>query len=171
MGSGVASPEYKDRPDANAMAKIQQGERIMHRMGDLGYLDVQGRLWFCGRMAHRIETVAGMVPAVPVENVFNEHPAVFRCALVGVGAEGHQRPVLLVELEEGKSWSDNIEQELRVLAEGTRWEGTVHEMEPYQGFPVDPRHNSKIRRGILKTWADQRFAKAKPPIEGAKGAC
>ncbi len=171
VGSGVASPEYKDRPKANAEAKIRQGDRLMHRMGDLGYLDEQGRLWFCGRKAHRIESPSGMIPAVPVENVCNEHSAVFRCALVGIGAEGQQRPALLVELEEGKEWSDAIEKELRALLEGTRWEGVVHEMEPYQGFPVDPRHNSKIRRGILKAWADKRFAKARPQIEGAKGAC
>ena len=28
--------------------------RIWHRMGDLGYFDSEGRLWFCGRKAHRV---------------------------------------------------------------------------------------------------------------------
>src|SRR5207244_5363668 len=29
-----------------------------HRMGDLGYFDEQGRLWFCGRKSHRVVTPA-----------------------------------------------------------------------------------------------------------------
>ncbi len=165
VGSGVASPEYKERPDANALAKIRQGGRILHRMGDIGYLDAAGRLWFCGRKSHRIETPTGLVPAVPVENIVNEHPAVFRSALVGLGARGHEVPVLLVELEDGHAWSEDLADELRARLEGTRWEGVVTAMEPYQGFPVDPRHNSKIRREDLKAWAETRFAKTKPQIE------
>jgi acyl-CoA synthetase (AMP-forming)/AMP-acid ligase II len=170
VGSGVASPEYKERPDANALAKIQQGDRILHRMGDLGYLDEQGRLWFCGRKSHRIETPQGLVPAVPVENIVNEHPAVFRSALVGLGARGQELPVLLVELEQGQQWSDTLAEELRAKLDGTRWEGVVTMMEPYQGFPVDPRHNSKIRREDLKAWVETRFAKARPRLETG-GAC
>ena len=170
VGSGVASPEYKERPDANALAKIRQGERILHRMGDLGYLDELGRLWFCGRKSHRIETPTGLVPAVPVENIVNEHTAVFRSALVGLGARGLEVPVLLVELEQGQEWSSTMEAELRARLVGTRWEGVVTTMEPYQRFPVDPRHNSKIRREDLKAWAETRFAKAKPQPE-AKGPC
>ena len=158
VGSGVASPEYKDLPQANAEAKIQQGERKLHRMGDLGYLDDKGRLWFCGRKSHRLETAQGMVPAVAVENIYNEHRAVFRCALVGLGSSGHERPILLVELESGHSWSAELESELRALATDTRWEGVVTLMEPYVGFPVDPRHNSKIRRELLKAAASKRWA-------------
>ena len=170
VGSGVASPEYKERPDANALAKIKQGDRILHRMGDIGYLDEQGRLWFCGRKSHRIETPTGLVPAVPVENIVNEHPAVFRSALVGLGERRQEVPVLLVELEQGHEWSEALATELRERLEGTRWEGVVTAMEPYQGFPVDPRHNSKIRREVLKAWAETHFADAKPRLE-SKGPC
>lgn len=148
----VASPEYKELPDATAAAKIHKGDAILHRMGDLGYLDEQGRLWFCGRKAHRLETADGVVPAVPVEGIFNEHPAVFRCALVGLGELGAERPVLLVELEQGHTWTTDLAGELEALASGTRWEGLVASFLPHPGFPVDARHNSKIRRGDLKAW-------------------
>ena len=30
-----------------------------HRMGDVGYFDEQGRLWFCGRKSQRVEAVSG----------------------------------------------------------------------------------------------------------------
>jgi len=150
------SPEYKDAPEANAKAKIGHGEGFWHRMGDLGYLDEGGRLWFCGRKAHRLETSAGMLPAVPVEGVFNEHPDVFRTALVGVGSVGQQIPVLCVEMEPGKSWSPEVETELRDLAAKTRHAAVVRRFIHHPAFPTDARHNSKIRRGDLRQWAASR---------------
>ncbi len=148
------SPEYKDAPEANRAAKIRDGGGFRHRMGDLGYLDEQGRLWFCGRKKHRLETPGGMLPAVPVEGVFNEHPDVFRTALVGVGASGAEVPVLCVEMEPGKTWSDAVEKDLVELAKGTPHEGVVQRFLPHPSFPVDARHNSKIRREDLKLWAE-----------------
>ena len=147
------SPEYKDAPQANQKSKIADGDRIRHRMGDLGYLDEQGRLWFCGRKAHRLETATGMVPAVPVEGVFNEHPDVFRTALVGVGRRGMEVPVLCVELEPGAHWSEDLLEELQQRARGTRWQDTVVRFLHHEAFPTDARHNSKIRREDLKQWA------------------
>lgn len=153
----VVSPEYKDRPEANAAAKVRLGDEILHRMGDLAYRDADGRLWFCGRKKHRLQTAGGMVPAVPPEGVFNEHPEVLRTALVGVGEPGEEVPVLCVELEAGASWSERLERELLALADGTRWEGVVQRVLRHDGFPVDARHNSKIRREDLKVWATHRL--------------
>ena len=147
------STEYRDLPDAQAKAKIRDGDRIWHRMGDLGRIDDDGRLWFAGRKAHRLTTKMGMIPCVPVEQVFNEHPAVFRTALVGLGAPGDERPVLCVELEQGHTWSPALEAELRAMAVGTPWEGVVQALLPHPGFPTDARHNSKIRNEDLKVWA------------------
>jgi acyl-CoA synthetase (AMP-forming)/AMP-acid ligase II len=157
IDGAVVSPEYKERPDANEKAKIALADRILHRMGDLGYLDDQGRLWFCGRKAHRLETETGMVPAVPVEGIYNEHPDVLRTALVGVGPRGAERPVLCVELEAGKTWSTALSEELATLAEGTRWASVAPTLVHHPGFPTDARHNSKIRREDLKVWAEGRF--------------
>lgn len=148
---GQISVEYKESPEGNAAAKIQQGDRIWHRMGDLGYLDEEGRVWFCGRMGHRVETADGMVPSVPVEGIYNEHPDVFRTALVGIGSPGKQVPVLAVELHPGRTWSAVVEAGMQKLAEGTPYEHTVKRFVPYGTFPTDARHNSKIRRGDIRT--------------------
>lgn len=155
MGDMV-SPEYKNADAANIAAKIADGEHVRHRMGDLGYLDGQGRLWFCGRKGHRLRTVDGMLPAVPVEGVFNEHPDVFRTALVGIGAPGSEQPVLCVEMEPGKTYDAAVEQSLVELAVPTAHAGRVARFLPHPGFPTDARHNSKIRRGELKVWATAR---------------
>lgn len=154
----LASPEYKDLPEANAKAKIRDTDgAILHRMGDLGYRDGEGRFWFCGRKAHRLETATGLIPNVPVEGVFNEHPAVLRSAVVGVGPRGQQVPVLCVELRPGQVWNDTLSASILALADGTRWAKVVSRALPHPGFPMDARHNSKIRNEDLTVWAAQQL--------------
>ena len=68
---------------------------VWHRMGDVGYMDDQGRFWYCGRMSQRVETAGGTLFTECVEAVFNTHSAVRRSALVGVGPLGQQQPVLV----------------------------------------------------------------------------
>jgi acyl-CoA synthetase (AMP-forming)/AMP-acid ligase II len=159
VGGDQVSREYKDAEDANRKSKIRRGAETLHRMGDLGYLDEQGRLWFCGRKAHRLELADGTVLAADaVEGVFNEHDDVFRTALIGLGPRGRQIPVLCVELEPGKSWGPAVEEALRALAAGTEVEGRIARFLPHPGFPTDARHNSKIRREDLVPWAEARCA-------------
>lgn len=154
VGGDQVSPEYKDADDANRLSKIRDGDRVLHRMGDLGTLDEQGRLWFHGRKAHRIELDDGRrFGADAVEGVFNEHPDVFRTALIGLGPRGQHVPVLCVELEPGKPWRAELASELQALAAGTAAEGLVRHVLPHPGFPTDARHNSKIRREDLAAWA------------------
>ena len=157
LSGPVVSPEYKENPDANRKSKIQEGDTVLHRMGDLAYFDDQGRLWFCGRKGHRLQTESGMIPAVPVEGVFNEHPKVWRTALVGVGERGSEVPVLCVEAEAGETFTAADAEEMLALASGTRWEGVVSTWLLHTAFPTDARHNSKIRREDLKVWASKQL--------------
>ena len=150
------TPAYKDEPEKTAAAKIyEQDGAIWHRMGDLVYLDEQGRIWFCGRKSHRVERADGalMFP-VPCEGVFNEHPDVYRTALVGVGGE----PVLVVEVEPGAA-SDQQKITTELLELGAKHEQTasIQRVLFHDGFPVDVRHNAKIRRLELRDWAAKRL--------------
>lgn len=156
VGGLQVSPAYHGVPQSNRLSKIRCGDRLLHRMGDIGYLDSEGRLWFCGRKVERLETKKGMIPPVPVEGVFNEHPDVFRTALVGVGDPGCQVPVLCVEMESGRAFTQQTVEGLRGLAEGTRYAGLVEHFLPHTAFPTDARHNSKIRREDLRRWASKR---------------
>jgi acyl-CoA synthetase (AMP-forming)/AMP-acid ligase II len=155
----VVTRAYHARPEQTRMAKIRDGEHVVHRMGDVGYLDERGRLWMCGRMKHRVRTTAGTLFTVPVEEVLNAHPAVRRTALVGVGAPGAERPVVWVEREPGDAtpWP-KLEEDLRALA--ARHEPTrgVETFLLHDGpFPVDVRHNAKIEREALAAEAARRF--------------
>jgi olefin beta-lactone synthetase len=151
---------YFNRPDATGLSKIREslpdgGERIVHRMGDLGWFDADGRLWFCGRKSHRVETVQGTLFTEQVEPVFNVHPKVRRTALVGLGEKPIQVPVLCVEVVPGVGRDEHarIADELRTL--GARHEHTarLEKLLFHPGFPVDIRHNAKIGREQLATWA------------------
>jgi len=149
---------YFNREAATRDAKIREslpagGERIVHRMGDVGYFDTEGQLWFCGRKSQRVETVDGPLYTEQVEPIFNTHPEVFRTALVGVGEAGRQIPVLCVELHSRANIFTRIEQELRILA--ARHSRTAHitHFLRHRKFPVDIRHNAKIRREMLAEWA------------------
>ncbi|MEZ6188138.1 MAG: fatty acid CoA ligase family protein [Planctomycetota bacterium] len=152
----VVTHSYHARPEATAAAKIKDGERIWHRMGDLGYQDAQGRLWFCGRKSQRVETPDGPRYTACVEAVFNQHPQVRRTALVGIGPRGDARPVLVVEALEGVPLgapADTLAREVLALGEGKRACAGVREILFHPGFPVDVRHNAKIRREVLAVWA------------------
>ena len=86
-------------------------------MGDCGYLDADGRLWFCGRKAERVESVAGTLHTEPCEQVFRRHPRASRCALIGLGERGHQRAALVVETAvKDSSEARTLARELRSLA-------------------------------------------------------
>lgn len=159
----TATDTYFNRAAQTRAAKIRErvsagdDEHIVHRMGDLGYLDAQGRLWFCGRKSHRVETAAGPLYTEQVEPVFNTHPRVLRTALVGVGVVGAQQAVLCVELAPGVPRDEwlAIQQGLRDIAGTHPALAGIERFLQHPGFPVDIRHNAKIGREKLAVWAAQ----------------
>ena len=168
-----ATDAYFNRDAQTALAKIREGERIVHRMGDLGWFDGEGRLWFCGRKSQRVVVDAVTTLCTEqIEPVFNIHPEVARTALVGVGAKGAQRPVLCVELRRGidkREWP-RIENELRHLADGFVHTARVEAFLRYpKPFPVDIRHNAKIGRETLTAWAAKQPLVSSPCVQGEAG--
>ena len=152
---------YDARPEANASSKImdesQTPPRYRHRMGDLGYMDPIGRLWFCGRKAHRVWTSEGPLDTIPTEAIFNQHPLVFRTALVGVGEKGLHTPVICVELKPGRHDWGQIQKDLKRIAMEHPQLAQIEYFLHHQAFPVDVRHNSKIFREKLAVWASRRI--------------
>ena len=154
----VVTRLYDARPEATALAKIADGEAVRHRMGDLGWLDTDGRLWMCGRKVHRVETAQGTLFTVPCEAVVNAHPAVRRSALVGIGRGEGTVPVLVVELEPGATVVEaTLLAELAVLAAANPLTASIQHFLVHPGLPVDIRHNAKIDRPLLAAWAAGRL--------------
>jgi acyl-CoA synthetase (AMP-forming)/AMP-acid ligase II len=161
--SPAVTREYVCGAAANEMAKIPDPGGAWHRMGDVGYIDGRGQFWFCGRLAHRVLTPQGPMYPVRCEAVFNEHPQVFRSALVGVGAAGRQRPVLVIEPVEGRmprggQAAARFLAEIRELGQRNPLTAAIQDFLFHPAFPVDVRHNVKISREKLAVWAAARLA-------------
>jgi len=149
---------YFERPRDDALAKIKDGNTFWHRMGDLGWLDKKGRIWFCGRKSHRVVTATGTLYTIPCEAIFNNHPRVFRSALVGVGPKGQQHPVVCIELEpDGGGSKKSLKKELLELAKDSPITESIETILFHGAFPVDIRHNSKIFREQLAVWAEKKI--------------
>ena len=153
----VVTKQYFRRPAATKLSKIidERDNAIWHRMGDVGYLDELGRLWFCGRKAHRVQTAQATLFTIPCEAIFNRHPRVRRSALVGIGEASDQRPVMIIELKSGDGREDrgSLTAELLALGRGSPLTESIQTIVYHPGFPVDIRHNAKISREKLAVWA------------------
>ena len=164
----VVTREYFHRTEATRLAKIHDPKTgdILHRMGDVGYLDEQGRMWFCGRKSHRVVTPWGTLFTDQVEPVFNTIPGVSRSALVGVSRGGVTYPVICWE-EWGRAWRGaetmsrhRVAARLKEQAQGFEHTRPIGTFLLHPGFPVDIRHNSKIFREKLAVWADKTLGKS-----------
>ncbi|MDA0348536.1 MAG: fatty acid CoA ligase family protein [Verrucomicrobia bacterium] len=150
----VVTKGYDQLGEATAKAKIADGDSIWHRMGDTGYLDEQGDVWFCGRVAERVQTESGVLFTDPVEAYFNQQPKVFRSALIGLGEAPHQAPAIVIEPEKDY-WTDDYsdhqawEKELLANVPPDSIASKVEKIFFYKNFPVDVRHNAKIHRLTL----------------------
>jgi len=155
------SPEYLHRPDANRTGKIADDRTFWHRMGDIGYLDDVGNLYYCGRRTHSIFTHERAYHSVPIEDLYNVLPKVRRSALVGI--KGGKEPGIVIE-PLPQFWPENDEQreqflrELRDLSDRDPLTQGIQQFFFHRSFPVDPRHNAKIFRDQLSQWADRMLA-------------
>jgi len=152
---------YWKRDSDTHMAKLQDENGVTwHRMGDVGILDGMGRLWYCGRVAQRIETGTETLFADQCEAVFNQHPDLVRSAVVGIGVKGTQIPVLCIEVKGKLSPvdSERVHYDLLQLAQAFSLTRSIRTVLFHPGFPVDIRHNSKIDRKELAQWATKKMA-------------
>ena len=155
----IVTRGYFERPKQDELTKIHDGGAFWHRMGDLGWQDNKDRIWFCGRKSHRVITSDQTLFTIPCESIFNNHPAVFRSALVGIGFAPHQRPVICIEIEPDQQDADFeiITQELLTMAQDNPLTEDLDTFLLHPGFPVDVRHNSKIFREKLALWARRKL--------------
>lgn len=164
----IVTKSYWKRDDATRIAKMHDpltGETL-HRMGDVGYFDDQGRLWFCGRKSQRVVTAYNTLFTDQVEPIFNCIDHIYRTALVGVKVGMTVIPVICVERVSSANSSagviirlphislEDLITTLRSRAASNAITTRIEHFLDYRGsFPMDPRHNSKINREKLALWA------------------
>ncbi|MEA3547051.1 MAG: fatty acid CoA ligase family protein [Thermodesulfobacteriota bacterium] len=154
----VVTRSYADNQRENRLAKIEDGNGFWHRVGDVGYFDEQGRLWFCGRKGHRVRTAGATMYTICCEAIFNEHPQVYRSALVGIGESGSHVPVIIVEPFARIHDEKKLLSELRTLGLQNSLTAGIDYFLIHPSFPVDIRHNAKIFREKLAVWAAEQVS-------------
>lgn len=143
---------YDQLPEATKLAKIWENGRVWHRMGDVGFLDQKGRLWYCGRKSEFVETSDGETYYPDcIEPLFCKHPRVERSALIRYQKKGIIEPAIVVLPKQGfypqfcwQKWT--FRKELTNLAQNFPKTQKIHQFFFMKRLPVDPRHNAKIHR-------------------------
>ncbi len=151
----VVTEEYDQLPEATQASKILEDGQLWHRMGDLGYFDDAGRLWFCGRSVERVVLADGTTMLTDCcEAIFNQNARILRSALIGIGEKGVQIPAIVAEPEYGFFPQDSLEKNLLLgelwdLAKSNPLTERIDHFFLHRSFPVDVRHNAKIHRLTL----------------------
>lgn len=128
-----------------------------HRTGDIGEIDSTGRLWVNGRVQHVVWTARGPLGPVAVEKQVEDLEDVYSAAVVGVGPEGNQQVVVVVE---------RISDVAKPALAGLSFIDEVRNVSDHDvvavfevpKLPVDRRHNSKIDRSAVAEWAEKVLA-------------
>jgi acyl-CoA synthetase (AMP-forming)/AMP-acid ligase II len=153
------TPHYFEMPEETRRAKIVQDDVLWHRMGDIGWLDEQGNLWFLGRKVHRVETEKSTYYSIQMEAIFNQHPKIKRSALVKINEGASVVPGLVIQRHDGqKNMTDAFMRELLVLKESAEFTKDLKHFFLHDSFPVDVRHNIKIDRLQLSRWAQDQLS-------------
>jgi len=139
---------YDHLAQADAASKIVDGAAHWHRMGDMGWLDADGRLWFCGRKVERVLTESGAMYTDCCEAIFNTHSQVFRSALIDLGGG---RPGIVIEPEQeafpkSQAARTRFVESLLELGQNHALTAPIRDFFFEASFPVDVRHNAKIHR-------------------------
>jgi acyl-CoA synthetase (AMP-forming)/AMP-acid ligase II/pimeloyl-ACP methyl ester carboxylesterase len=123
-----------------------------HRTGDVGHIDGSGRVWVEGRTAHLILTADGPLTPVAIEHEAEQVTGVERAAAVGVGPIGTQQLVVVVAT--AGSSKDVVANRLLTDAVRTAVTPNVAAVLTAKRLPVDRRHNAKVERTQIATWAE-----------------
>ena len=144
LADELKSPKFIDRDGTS-----------WHRMGDMGYLDEEGGLWFCGRKAHALFHENKPYYSVQVEAIFNQHPLVRKSALI----QKNGAPAIALERFDARTSLRKYEclsflRELRELASQYEHTEGIGQYLLAKEFPVDMRYNLKIDRMKLAEMVD-----------------
>jgi len=158
----VQAPHMRERYDRLAGVDARSADVPgWHRTGDVGHFDVSGGVWVEGRLQHVITTASGPVTPVGAEQCIVANPGIHAAAIVGVGPPGCQQIVAVIvdDTRTGPLADVDLTIELR---------RQVHEQFGFSlaavlvrsELPTDIRHNAKVDRTALATWASKILAGA-----------
>nr|WP_254701108.1 alpha/beta fold hydrolase [Curtobacterium pusillum] len=152
----VAAPHVRDRYDRlwrqNRVSRLGVNDPRGHRTGDVGHLDASGRLWVEGRLQHVVTTVDGVVTPVGPEQRIEAVDGVGRAGIAGIGPNGTQQVVAVVETVPSTRRPGLASPALSAAVRAAAGV-PVAAVLTVPVLPTDIRHNSKVDRARLSRWA------------------
>lgn len=137
---------YYENPHAFAENKIQEGNRIWHRTGDLGRFDEQGRLWLVGRVHNAIHREGVLLYPVEPELILKSAHGVAKAAYLGIPDERLGEAAWAVYTTEPEE-----EVDAEALQQSLESAGyPVDRLLSTPKIPMDPRHHSKVDYPALR---------------------
>jgi acyl-CoA synthetase (AMP-forming)/AMP-acid ligase II len=158
-GAHVSPAYYRDEPNTTKHKIAAKDGGFFHRIGDAGYADRDGRIWYLGRVGQRVKLANGSLFSLQCEPIFDAHPDVRRSGLVGVPGKGGEVPVICVEVRTDRTVDlESLHKQLLERAAANPRSACIRHVLFPERLPVDPRHNSKIERSKLAAWAKERIS-------------
>ena len=148
----VSSPNvtkaYYQMDQETKNSKIYDGDLVWHRMGDVGYVDDNNKLWFCGRKKHVVKIDSFELYPIQIEAFFNKHPNIKRSALIYL-KDSNSAGIVIEPNKSLNSISQSFRQELLEISNSIQSKIKIEKFYLKNKFPVDVRHNIKIDRTLL----------------------
>ncbi|MCT4641560.1 MAG: fatty acid CoA ligase family protein [Bacteriovoracaceae bacterium] len=139
VNSTTTTIGYNNMEDITKASKIYDENTFWHRMGDMGYMDDKGQLWFLGRVAHTFETNDSMYTPINIEQFFIAKNEIEKAAFI----RAKNKNVIILNSKNEALAKDIIKKNNL----------PIDKVLVNENFPVDIRHNIKIDRKKLSTWA------------------
>ena len=157
--SGITTTkEYYNEEEATRESKLQIDGKLWHKVGDVGYIDEENRIWFWGRKVHVVDLGDVKMYSTPCETLFNRIPGIKRTALIGPKFGGKLVPSLVIELKDDSTkMTPELLSELEKIRDKYEHTKPIERFFIHKSFPVDARHNIKIDRTLLTDWAESKF--------------
>ena len=158
VAGNQASGSYLNQPESDNLSKIKDKNENWHRMGDVGYIDENNILYFCGRKNHIVKAEKSIYYSIPIERIFNLSKKVNRSALVYI--KELNKPGIVIEplpqfYPNSKIQKNKFVEELIQMGASDPITSEIKLFFFRTNFPVDARHNAKIFRDKLSDWASQ----------------
>jgi olefin beta-lactone synthetase len=155
--------KYLNNQHANLISKIKKENKIWHRLGDVGYFDSLGRIWFCGRSSHVIKINKQLIYPIKIESIFNNNSMIKRSALIKIITSNKSHLTLIIErYDKSKrlyfNKKTNFISQLLKINSCLKKENQITKFFLSKKLPLDRRHNIKIDRiKLSQTYNENNF--------------
>jgi fatty-acyl-CoA synthase len=165
--AGYVTPGYYRDPENNARVFDAEGYFCT---GDLGRLDTEGRLYFCGRLKDLIKSGGINISPLEVEAYLMTHPKVKQAYIVGLpDAVKGEVPVAAVELQDGEAMSA---EQLRSFCRDQVASYKIPTRVIFLGADEFPRTSTgKVQKTELRQVIATRLQPSTPPGTGEARRC